>query len=83
MIVLSTLRYGEAAYESASCVVLRQLDAVHHKSVRLALDTFVICETGNLMCKAGLAKLDEITKSAIRILTKTDHLIRPYFTNHK
>jgi hypothetical protein len=86
MIVLSTLRYGEEAYGSASCVVLRQLDAVHHKGVRLALGTFVICRTENLLCEAGLAKLNEIaklnsTKSAIRILTNTDHPNRPYFTN--
>jgi hypothetical protein len=87
MIVLSTLRYGEEAYGSASCAVLKQLDAVHHKGVRLALGTFVICRTTNLLCEVGLAKLDEMgkklnsTKSAIRILTNTDHPIRPYFTN--
>jgi hypothetical protein len=66
--------------------VLRQLDAVHHKGVRLALGTLVICRTKNCFCETGLAKLDEIkksnsTKSAIRILTNTDHPIRPYFTN--
>jgi hypothetical protein len=37
------------------------------------------------LMKAGLAKLDEIrklnTKSAIQILTNTDHSIRPYVTN--
>jgi hypothetical protein len=86
MIVLSTLRYGEEAYGSASCAVLRQLDAVHHKGVRLALGTFVICRSENILCKAGLAKLDEIrklnsTKSGIRILTNTDHPIKSYFTN--
>jgi hypothetical protein len=62
IIVLSTFRYGEVAYGSASCAVLRQMDAVHQKSVRLALGTFVICETENLLCEAGLAKLDEIKK---------------------
>jgi hypothetical protein len=31
MIVLSTLRYGEKSYGSASCAVLRQLDTVHNK----------------------------------------------------
>jgi ribonuclease HI len=40
----------------------------------------------NVLCEAGLAKLDEnrklnSTKLAIRILTNTDHPIRPYFTN--
>jgi hypothetical protein len=62
MIVLSTLRYGEEAYGSASCAVLRQLDAVYHKDVRLALGTFVICRTENLLCEAGLTKFDEIRK---------------------
>jgi hypothetical protein len=62
MIVLSTLRYGEEAYGPASCVVLRQLDAVHHKGVKLAMGTFVICRTENLLCEAGLAKVDEIRK---------------------
>jgi hypothetical protein len=56
-LVLSTLRYGEKAYGSAPCAVLRQLDAVHHKGVRLA-----ICRTENLLCDAGLSKLDEIRK---------------------
>jgi hypothetical protein len=84
MIVLSTLRYEEEFNGSASCAVLRQLDAVHHKGVRQALGTFVICRTENLLC--GLAKLDEIrklnsTKSAIRILRNADHPIRPYFMN--
>jgi hypothetical protein len=79
-------RYGEEAYGSASCAVLRQLDAVHHKSVRVALGTFVICRTENLLCEAGLAKLDKIrkvnsTKSAIRIVKNVDHLIRLYFIN--
>jgi Fic family protein len=82
MIVLSTLRYGDEAYGSVSCAVLRQLDAIHHKGVRLALGTFVICRTENLLCEAGLAKLDEIrelnsTKSAIKILTNTNHPVRP------
>jgi hypothetical protein len=63
MIVLSSLRYGEEAYGSASYVVLRQLDAIHHKGVRLALGTFVICRTENFLCEAGLVKLDEIRKS--------------------
>jgi hypothetical protein len=79
MIVLSTLRYGEETYGSASCAALRQLDAVHHKGVKLALGTFVICRTDNLLCEAGFTKLDEIrklnsTKSAIRLLTNADHI---------
>jgi hypothetical protein len=86
MIVLSTFRYGEEAYESASCAVLRQLDAVHHKGVRQVLGTLVICRTENLLCEVVLAKCDKIRKlnsttSKIQILTNTDHPIRPYFTN--
>jgi hypothetical protein len=53
MIVLPTLQYEEEAYGSASCAVLRQLDAVHHKGVRLALGTFAICRTENRLCEAG------------------------------
>jgi hypothetical protein len=49
MIVLSTFRYVEEAHGSASCVALRQLDAVHHKGVRLG--TFVICRTENLCAR--------------------------------
>jgi hypothetical protein len=85
MIVLSTLRYGKETYGSVSCTVRRQLDAVHHKSVRLALGNCAICKTENFLCKEGLAKLDEIrklnsTKLAIRIFTNTNHPIRSYFT---
>jgi hypothetical protein len=81
MIVLSTLRYGEEANESASCAILRQLDTVHHKGVRLALmGTFVICRTVGLAKLDGIRKLNS-TKSAIRILTNADHPIRPNFMN--
>jgi hypothetical protein len=57
-----------------------KVDAVQYKGVRLALGTFVICRTENLLCGAGSAKLDEIrkwnsTKSVIQILTNTDHSI--------
>jgi hypothetical protein len=62
MIVLSTLRYGEQPYGTASCAVLRQLNEVQYKGVRLALGTLVICRTENLLCEAGLAKLNEIRK---------------------
>jgi hypothetical protein len=48
-----------------------------NKGERLALGTFVICKTETL-CEAGLAKLDEIRKSAIRIVTNAEHPIRPY-----
>jgi hypothetical protein len=72
MIVLSTLRYGEEAYGSASCAFLRQLDAVHHKGVRLALGTF---RTENLLCEAGLAKLDE--------LGRKPHTEEPLDTNYQ
>jgi hypothetical protein len=53
MIVLSTLRYGE----DVSCAVLRQLDTVPHKGVRLALGTFVICRTENLLCEGRPRKV--------------------------
>jgi hypothetical protein len=43
MIIFSTLRYGDAAYGSASPTTLKTLDPVHHKGVRLALETFAVC----------------------------------------
>jgi hypothetical protein len=48
-------------------MVLRKLDAIHHKCERLALGI-------------GMRKLNS-TKSAIQILTNTDHPVRSYFTN--
>jgi hypothetical protein len=75
IIVLSTFRYGEEAYGSASCAILRQLDAVHHKSVRLALGIFVICRTENLLCEAGLEKLDKIGDSNTRKRRSSDQTI--------
>jgi hypothetical protein len=60
MIILSTLRYGETAYGSASKVVLRKLDPIHHRGVRLAFRTFTVCKTENVLCEAGLSKLMEM-----------------------
>jgi hypothetical protein len=42
MIILSTLRYIETAYGSASKAALRQLDPIHHRRVRLVLETFAV-----------------------------------------
>jgi hypothetical protein len=37
MIILSTLRYGEEAYGSASKAVLKKLEPTHNQGIRLAL----------------------------------------------
>jgi hypothetical protein len=42
MIILPKLRYENAAYGSASPTILKTLDPVHHKGVRLALGTFAV-----------------------------------------
>jgi hypothetical protein len=60
MIILSTLRYGETAYGPASKEVLRKLDPIHHRGVRLALGTFAVCKTLNVFCEAGLPTLTEM-----------------------
>jgi hypothetical protein len=49
MVVLSAIRYGEEAYGSASQTVLR----------KLALGTFVICRTKNVLCEVSLPFLAE------------------------
>jgi hypothetical protein len=45
----TTLRYGES--------VLRTIEPVHHKGVKIALGVFVICKTENALCEAGLPTL--------------------------
>jgi hypothetical protein len=49
----TTIRYGEAAYGSATKAIFKRLDPVHHKGV-LSSGTFVICRNANLLCEAGL-----------------------------
>jgi hypothetical protein len=42
MKVLSTLRYGEEAYGSASQAILKKLESTHNKGLKLALVLLVI-----------------------------------------
>jgi hypothetical protein len=60
MIILSTLRYGKTVYGLASKAVLRQLDPIHHRGVRVALGTFAVCKTEKVLCEAGLPTLTEM-----------------------
>jgi hypothetical protein len=86
MTILPTIRYGDAAYGSATKAILKQLDPVNHKRVSLSLGTFEICRVENLLCKAGIPTLPEMrerdtTKTAIRILTNTEHPTRHLYTS--
>jgi ribonuclease HI len=86
MTILPTIRYGEAAYGSATKATLKRLDPVHHKGVGLSLGTFAICRVENLLCEAGLPTLTEMrdrdtAKTAVRILTNTDHPTRHSYTS--
>jgi DNA-binding response OmpR family regulator len=61
--------------------VLRKLDPIHHKGVRLDLRTFAVCKAENGLCKAGLPTLMEMRdkntmKIGIRILTNENHPTR-------
>jgi hypothetical protein len=61
--------------------VLRKLDPIHHRGVRLALGTFAVCKTENVLCEARLPKLTEMRdedtmKTGIRILTNENHPTR-------
>jgi hypothetical protein len=74
MIILSTLRYGEKAYGSAS------------KAVRLALGVFAVCRTENALCEAVVSTLADmrnlnITITAIRFISNPNHPIPPYCLN--
>jgi hypothetical protein len=88
MIILPTLRYGDAAYGSASPTTPKTLDLVHHKRVRLALGTFAVCGTKNVLHEAEISTLTEIrepdtSRIAIRVITNESHPIRSYFMNNK
>jgi hypothetical protein len=60
MVVLSTLRYGETIYDSASKAALKTIEPVHHKVFKIALGVSVICKTENALCEAGLPTLTEM-----------------------
>jgi hypothetical protein len=86
MTILPTIRYGKVAYGSATKAILKRLNPVHHKGVSLSLGTFAICQVENLLCEAGLPTLPKMrerdtAKTAIRILTNTEHPTRHLYTN--
>jgi hypothetical protein len=86
MNIPSTLRDGETAYGSAPKAVLRELDPIHHRGVRLALGTFTVCKTENVLCEAKLPTLTEMRdentmKTGIRILTNENHATRSQIIN--
>jgi hypothetical protein len=90
MIILPTIRYGDVAvaYGSASPTTLKTLDLVHHEAVRLALGTFAVCRTENVLHEAGISTLAEIreqdtARMAIRVITNESHPIRSYFMNNQ
>jgi hypothetical protein len=62
MIVLSTLRSGESIYGPAKKPVLKTLEPIHKKGVKLALGVFAICKTENALCEAGFPTLAEMRK---------------------
>jgi hypothetical protein len=64
MIVLSTLRYGESIYGTATNLALKTLEPIHKKSLKLALGVFA----GNAICEAGfptLAEMRELSKTIV------------------
>jgi hypothetical protein len=80
MIVLSTLRYRESIYGTATKPALKTLEPIHNKGVKLALGVFTICKTKNALCEAGFPTLTEIrelntTFVATRILMNERHPI--------
>jgi hypothetical protein len=55
-----------------------ELDLIHHRGEGLALGTFALCKTENVLCKAGLPTLTEMRdentmKTGIRIMTNENH----------
>jgi hypothetical protein len=62
MVVLSTIRYGEKAYGSASQTVLRKHETTYKREFKLALGLFLICRAKNVLCEANLPTLAEMRK---------------------
>jgi hypothetical protein len=88
MIILPTLRYGDAAYVSASPTTVKTQNHVHHKGLRLVPGTFAVCQTENVLYEAGISTLVEIREQdtariLIRVITHESHPIRFYFMNNK
>jgi hypothetical protein len=80
--ILSTSRYGEEAYGSASKAVLKKLEPTQNRGIRLGV--FAVCRTENALCEAGVSTLADMrnlntTITAIRFISNPNHPIRPYF----
>jgi hypothetical protein len=78
MIILSTIRYEEEAYGSASKTVLNKLETTHNRGIKLALEVFAVYHTENALCKAGVSTLADIrnlhiTITAIRFISNPNH----------
>jgi hypothetical protein len=78
MIKLSTLKYGEEAYGSASKAVLKKLEPTHNRGIRFALGVFAVCRTQSALCEAGVSTLADMrnlntTITAINT-TQYDHI---------
>jgi hypothetical protein len=77
---ISTLRYGEEAYGSASKALQKKLEPTYNRGIRLALGVFAVCRTENALCEAGVSKLADMrnlntTIIAIRFISNP---IRPF-----
>jgi hypothetical protein len=70
----------------ASQTIFKKLEPTH--TTELALGLFVICQTENILCEAGLPTLAEMrelnnVKTTIRIITNPRHPIRPFCVEPK
>jgi hypothetical protein len=70
--VLSTIRYGEEAYVSATQAILRKLEPTHNRGVKLALGLFVIYRTENIPTLAKIREVNNV-KTTMRMITKPTH----------
>jgi hypothetical protein len=82
MTILSTIRYGEDVYGSASNAVLK-FEPTHNRGIRMAQEVFAGCRTENAICEAGVSTLADMknlntTFTAIRFISNPNHPIRPY-----
>jgi hypothetical protein len=76
MRILSTLRYGEKVYGSAS-KVLKKLEPTQNRGIRLALGVFAVWRTENALCEAGVATLTDMKNlnTTITAISNPNHPI--------
>jgi hypothetical protein len=88
MLVPSVMEFESAAYGSARRTQLKKLDPTHNNGLRIALGTFCINRTRNLLTEAGDANLQQrreikIANMVVKKMANPEHPMNRYLRNRK